>query len=91
MKGVDVEKCPFCGGTAFLTVSYSEQRQRYYVYVACDVCGCKTKAYIAETDPEYDENSPACIAAITTWNKRTTNCGDECMLFKHAQCPHYDP
>lgn len=72
MDNVTIKKCPFCGGAACLTRSYSYKTRSYFVYVKCDVCGGQGKIYRSAEDPAEEkwENS-ACQCARVAWNLRT--------------------
>lgn len=54
--------CPFCGGTARLSVAYGAR-------VFCGDCGCGTEA---KTDPAFwtDEDYNAIETVIKAWNTR---------------------
>lgn len=66
-----IKKCPFCGGVADLCSNYSN-RDVFWVYVRCNVCSARGRAYASEEDPaEEDWEGKACEMAVDIWNNRT--------------------
>lgn len=51
-----LERCPFCGGEAFVHILGNEIAKGYYI--ACDECGAKTKVFGYESE------------TIEAWNRR---------------------
>lgn len=73
--------CPFCGSPGSL------QADSYYnhsfVYVACDVCGARSKAvwtpvsydFDDEEELQYEDGSNSILVqAMNLWNRRASNC-----------------
>ena len=73
MEHDKLRPCPHCGGIASLKSNYSPQRQTYFVYAECTICGARGKTYRATTDPTTDTDSEksSCDNAIAAWNMRT--------------------
>lgn len=64
------EKCPFCGGDAYLHFAKSR-----YLFVKCDVCGATGKSYYQNlTTEEMDTGewvkTTAAVSAVRAWNRR---------------------
>lgn len=73
MSEDNIKNCPFCGGASFITAQYNTRKNRYYVFIACDLCGCRTRAFSSVTDPETEGCNAASRAATEAWNRRPDN------------------
>lgn len=77
---VELKKCPFCAGDAYLTSSYSERTRRFYVFATCDNCGAQAKRCTCSNDPEKAGwNNEACKRAINAWNMRRNSRDDDTL------------
>ena len=67
------KRCPHCGGLAVLNGNYNDNRDAWFVFVKCRVCGATGKTCITPNDPdEVQWKDSACLFAIDAWNLRYT-------------------
>ena len=66
-----IRECPFCGSES-VTLNYNSSRfNKFYYYVACDICGARTRGEaIGVNDREDEWNNPAAERSINCWNQR---------------------
>ena len=67
---MNIKPCPHCNGNAYLTQSYSDRSNTWYVFVKCNICGAQSKAFKSEEEPATDWTSENCQDAVTIWNMR---------------------
>ena len=66
-----IKTCPHCGGSASLRTNYNSNREVYYVFVRCDVCGAQGKLFYTKENPQTAEEDTYCNrGAIAAWNMR---------------------
>lgn len=68
---VKIEKCPFCGGVAHMTVSYNAARDCYYTQVKCGDCFAQGPAARSVYKPEAEDETDGTVrVAAERWNRR---------------------
>ena len=66
----EILDCPFCG-TDDVSVWYKNVRFGRIVFVECDLCGAKSKAFMYYSKKEeFDWNDTGVKKAIDAWNRR---------------------
>ena len=65
------KNCPFCGSDSVRLHYNSSRFRKYYYYMACDVCGARTRGEAISQEDRKDEwENPAAEKSIACWNQR---------------------
>ena len=68
-----IKPCPHCGGDAVLDTDLDDPYDgKMTVFVRCEICGSRGKAFPVAEDPYITGNwdTPRCCDAIDAWNLR---------------------
>jgi Lar family restriction alleviation protein len=67
----ELRPCPFCGGKALISRTYSERNKAYYAFISCARCRIRGRSFKSYDDPleNWNEN-PAAYRATIAWNER---------------------
>lgn len=75
-----IKKCPHCGGTARLKSNFSVVQSKYFIWVSCDVCGARSRAYKEREDPATNDwETESCKNAVDAWNLRNGDLNEDEM------------
>ena len=68
----ELRPCPFCGGKALISRSYSERNNSFFAFISCARCRIRGQSFKSYGDPleNWNEN-PAAYRATIAWNTRT--------------------
>ena len=74
----DCKPCPFCGSDSVRLHYNWSRNHRFYYFVACDVCGSRTRGEAIPEDDvqegtESEWENVAVKKSVACWNQRVVN------------------